>query len=53
MKSRVDLVLRTAKEVAVKYIESGQLPLSSFGKAFPVIYQAVDETVPDEEPTGE
>jgi len=52
MKSRTDVVLRAAKEVAVKYIESGQLPLSSFDKAFRKIYHAIDRAVAQEdEPT--
>ncbi|MBW1712942.1 MAG: hypothetical protein JRJ59_07330 [Deltaproteobacteria bacterium] len=46
MKSRTDLVLKAAKEVAVKYIETGRLSLSGFEQAFATIYQAIDRVVP-------
>jgi hypothetical protein len=48
MKDRTEQVLRTAKEVALKYIETGRLPLTSFGEAFAAIYQAVERVVPAE-----
>ena len=50
MKSRTDLVLKAAKEVAVKYIETGRLSLSGFPKAFAEIYGAIDQVVPDSLP---
>lgn len=46
MDKRTDLILKAAKEVAVKYIETGRLPLSSFTDAFETIYRAVDRMVP-------
>ena len=46
MRSRTDLVLKAAKEVAVKYIESGRLSLTNFGEAFASIYEAIDRVVP-------
>lgn len=49
MDKRTDLILKTAKEVAVKYIETGRLPLSSFTDAFATIYRAVDKVVPPSE----
>ncbi len=51
MKSRQEMILRAAKEVAVKYIETGRLSLSNFSEAFSAIYEAIDRAVPaDEEP---
>ena len=50
MKSRSDMVLKAAKEVAVKYIETNRLPLAKFSEAFNAIYAAVDQAVPPEEP---
>lgn len=43
---RDEMVLRAAKEVAVKYIETGRLPLSNFEEAFALIHRAVDAVVP-------
>lgn len=43
---REEMVLRAAKEVAVKYIETGRLPLSNFEEAFALIHRAVDSVVP-------
>ena len=40
-------MLKAAKEVAVKYIETGRLSLSGFPKAFSEIYGAIDQVVPD------
>ncbi len=45
---RKEMVLRAAKEVAVKYIETGRLPLSNFEEAFATIYRAIDQAVPEE-----
>ena len=47
MRSRTDLVLKTAKEVAVKFIETGRLSLAGFPEAFAKIYESVDAVVPD------
>jgi hypothetical protein len=46
MKSRSDIILKVAKEVAVKYIETGRLPLSNFSQGFSTIYQTIEQTVP-------
>lgn len=43
---REEMVLRAAKEVAVKYIETGRLPLSNFEEAFALIHRSVDSVVP-------
>ncbi len=47
MRSRTDLVLKAAKEVAVKFIETGRLSLSGFPEAFKTIYEAIDQAVPE------
>lgn len=52
MKSRTDLVLKAAKEVAVKFIETGRLSLSGFPEAFASIYEAIDRAVPHPAPEG-
>lgn len=41
-------MLRTAKEVAVKYIETGLLSLNAFSGAFKTIYEGVDAVFPGE-----
>lgn len=46
---RDEMVLRAAKEIAVKYVETARLPLSGFREAFATIYSAIDEMVPDRE----
>jgi hypothetical protein len=38
-------VLKTAKEVVIKFIECGRLSPSGFAESFQSIYQAVDDTV--------
>ncbi|MCU0559249.1 MAG: conjugal transfer protein TraB [Desulfobacterales bacterium] len=38
-------VLKTAKEVVIKFIECGRLSPSGFAETFQGIYKAVDETV--------
>jgi hypothetical protein len=38
-------ILKTAKEVVIKFIECGRLSPSGFAEAFLGIYKAVDETV--------
>lgn len=47
MRTRTDLVLKTAKEVAVKFIETGRLSLSGFPEAFKTIYESIDQVVPE------
>lgn len=53
-------ILRAAKEIVVKFIETGRVSPTGFPEAFKAIYRAVDETVkqaaadtPAEEPAGE
>lgn len=38
-------ILKTAKEVVIKFIECGRLSPSGFAETFQSIYKAVDETV--------
>ena len=49
-------ILKTAKEVVVKFIECGRLSPTGFAETFQSVYKAVDETVksrlkpPEKEP---
>jgi len=45
MKSIDEQILRTAKEIVVKFIEMGRLSPSNFHESFKDIYTTVDETV--------
>ena len=45
MKSLDEQILRTAKEIIVKFIEMGRLSPSNFHESFKDIYTTVDETV--------
>ena len=38
-------ILRTAKEIVVKFIETGRISPTGFSEAFRSIYRTVDETV--------
>ncbi|MGA6925158.1 MAG: hypothetical protein WBY88_05710 [Desulfosarcina sp.] len=38
-------ILRAAKEIVVKFIETGRVSPTGFPEAFESIYRAVDETV--------
>lgn len=42
---REEACLKTAKEIAVKFIETGRISVASFGEAFNQIYRAVKDTV--------
>lgn len=48
MKPGEEMVLKVAKEIAIKYIEIGRLPLTAFDEAFKGIYRTVKETVQGE-----
>ncbi|MBF0476855.1 MAG: hypothetical protein HQK59_13705 [Deltaproteobacteria bacterium] len=37
--------MKTAKEIVIKYIETGRLSASSFDESFKAIYQSIKETV--------
>ncbi len=45
MRSIEEQILRTTKEVVVKYIEAGRLSPTSFHETFKEIYQTVSDTV--------
>ena len=38
-------ILKTTKEIVVKFIETGRISPSGFPESFRSIYQAIDETV--------
>lgn len=58
MASMDEHILKTAKEIVVKFIECGRLSPSGFAETFQSIYKTVDETVkaretpPDKEPVA-
>lgn len=45
MKAREDQVLRTAKEVVVKFIEIGRISPANFPESFQIIYEAINTQV--------
>jgi hypothetical protein len=48
MKPEEELVLKVTKEIVIKYIEIGRLPLTSFDEAFRTIHKTVQETIQPE-----
>jgi hypothetical protein len=48
MKPVEEAVLKVAKEVVLKYIEIGRLPLTGFDEAFRSIYKTISETISPE-----
>ena len=53
MSSIDDLILRSTKEIVVKFIETGRLGPAGFHETFKSIYQTVEETVKGLEETPE
>jgi hypothetical protein len=45
MASIDEQILRTAKEIVVKFIETGRVSPTAFGKTFESIYRSVEATV--------
>jgi hypothetical protein len=45
MKSTDEQILRAAKEIVVKFIETGRVSPTGFPETFKTIYDAVEETV--------
>lgn len=45
MSAMDEQILKTAKEIAVKFIETGRVSPSGFAEMFKTIYVAVEETV--------
>ena len=53
MASIDEQILRTAKEIVVKFIETGRVSPTGFREAFENIYRSVAETVRATQPQGE
>ena len=53
MSSLDELILRSTKEIVVKFIETGRLGPAGFHETFKSIYQTVEETVKGLEETPE
>lgn len=53
MRSIDELILRSTKEIVVKFIETGRLGPAGFRETFKSIYQTVKETVKDLEESSE
>jgi len=45
MANQDEQILRTVKEIVVKFIETGRISPSGFAESFKTIYEAVAETV--------
>lgn len=45
MKPEEEIVLKVTKEIVIKYIEIGRLPLTGFDEAFKIIHKTVQETI--------
>jgi hypothetical protein len=45
MASQDEQILRAAKEIVVKFIETGRVSPTSFADTFKTVYRAVEETV--------
>ncbi len=45
MRSIDEQILRTTKEIVVKYIEAGRLSPTAFHETFKAVYQTVSDTV--------
>jgi hypothetical protein len=52
MGAREDQVLRTAKEVVVKFIEIGRISPANFPETFQMIYEAIKSQVTETDATG-
>jgi len=52
MASIDEQILKTAKEVVIKFIECGRLSPSGFAEAFQNIYRTVEETVKSGRPAA-
>ena len=54
MGSMDEQILRAAKEVVVKFIESGRVSPAGFAETFQTVYQTIEQTVrktPPEDPS--
>jgi hypothetical protein len=50
MASIDEQILKTAKEIVVKFIETGRLSPSGFGETFKSVYRTVEKTVKGKKP---
>jgi hypothetical protein len=53
MSAMDEQILKTAKEIAVKFIETGRVSPSGFAEMFKTVYAAVEETVKGTNPSTE
>jgi len=53
MASMDEQILRAAKEIVVKFIETGRVSPTGFHEAFKNIYSTINDTVTGAEPSGE
>jgi len=49
MKPEEEMILKVTKEIVLKYIEIGRLPLTNFDEAFRIVYKTVQDTVRPEQ----
>jgi hypothetical protein len=45
MKQEEEVVLKVTKEIVIKYIEIGRLPLNNFDEAFRTIHKTIKEAI--------
>lgn len=50
MASIEDQILKTTKEIVVKFIETGRLSPTGFGETFKSVYRTVEKTVKGKKP---
>lgn len=50
MASIEDQILKTTKEIVVKFIETGRLSPTGFGETFKSVYRTVEKTVNGKKP---
>jgi hypothetical protein len=48
MKTEEEIALKVTKEIVIKYIEIGRLPLANFDESFRNVYRSVLETLRSE-----
>ncbi|MFZ0132616.1 MAG: hypothetical protein WAK95_08725 [Desulfobacterales bacterium] len=52
MASLDEQILKAAKEIVVKFIETGRLSPSGFGETFKSVYRTIEKTVQGKKPPG-
>lgn len=53
MASTDEQILKAAKEIVVKFIETGRLSPASFGETFKNVYRTIEETIREKAPPPE